>query len=55
MFILNMDLKNYCGISMFVPQQIYANNAKKSAHGNVNEQFRKTKWYTAAGWKEAGW
>ena len=50
-----MDLKNYCGISMFVPQQIYTDNAKKSAHGNVNEQFRKTKWYTAAGWKEAGW
>jgi putative peptidase len=50
-----MDLKNYCGISMFVPQQIYTNNAKKSAHGNVNEQFRKTKWYSAAGWKEAGW
>ena len=50
-----MDLKNYCGISMFVPQQIYAYNAKESAHGNVNVQFRKTKWYSAAGWKEAGW
>ena len=50
-----MDLKNYCGISMFVPQQIYTNNAKKSAHGNLNEQFRKTKWYSAAGWKAAGW
>ena len=50
-----MDLKNYCGISMFVPQQIYTNNGKKSAHGNLNEQFRKTKWYSAAGWKEAGW
>lgn len=50
-----MDLKNYCGISMFVPQQIYAYNAKESAHGNLNEQFRKTKWYSAAGWKEAGW
>ena len=50
-----MDLKNYCGISMFVPQQIYTNNGKKSAHGNLNEQFRKTKWYSAAGWKAAGW
>lgn len=52
---IHMDLENYCGISMFVPQQIYAYNAKESAHGNLNEQFRKTKWYSAAGWKEAGW
>ena len=53
--IIRMDLGNYCGISMFVPQQIYAYDAKSSAFGNLNEQFRKTKWYSAAGWKEAGW
>ena len=53
--IIRMDLGNYCGISMFVPQQIYAYYAKSSAFGNLNEQFRKTKWYSAAGWKEAGW
>ena len=52
---IRVDMENYCGISMFVPQQIYTNNGKKSAHGNVNVQFRKTKWYSAAGWKEAGW
>ena len=52
---IHMDLENYCGISMFMPQQIYTKNAKKSAHGNLNEQFRKTKWYSAAGWKAAGW
>ena len=52
---IHMDLDNYCGISMFVPQQIYADNAQRSAYGNQNEQFRKTKWYVAAGWKAAGW
>ena len=52
---IRVDMDNYSGISMFVPQQIYTKNAKKSAHGNVNEQFRKTKWYSAAGWKAAGW
>lgn len=58
-----VDLNNYCGISMFVPQQTYTDHAtarppfwvRASAHGDLNAQFRKTEWYKAAGWQAAGW
>lgn len=52
---LFVDLKNYCGVSMFVPQAAYADVATVSGYGNLNEQFRKTAWYKAAGWQAAGW
>lgn len=50
-----VDATNYCGISMFVPQDIYAKVATSSKLGNLNEAFRHTAWYEAAGWKKAGW
>lgn len=52
---LNVDLDNYCGLSMFVPQAVYSNQAPHSIHGDLNAAFRKTAWYEAAGWKAAGW
>lgn len=50
-----VDERNYCGVSMFVPQQRYADNAARCPQGNLNTTFRDTEWYRAAGWKAAGW
>ena len=50
-----VDLENYCGVSMFIPQQIYEKNATISAYGNLNEAFQSTSWYQAAGWSVTGW
>lgn len=46
---------NYCGVSMFIPQQIYTENARISRHGDLNEKFKKTQWYEAAGFAATGW
>lgn len=52
---LPVDLDNYSGISMFMPQNRYTNNAKRSIYGNLNSAFQKTAWYKAAGWNVTGW
>lgn len=52
---LDLDTDHYCGISMFVPQQRYTDNAPYSIHGDLNTAFRQTEWYRAAGWQKAGW
>ena len=45
-----------CGTSMFIPQQIYSDNAYLAKqHGDLNAAFRKTEWYKAAGWAQTGW
>ena len=45
-----------CGTSMFIPQQIYSDNASLAKqHGDLNAAFRKTEWYKAAGWAQTGW
>lgn len=36
---------DWCGVSMFVPQQIYTTNASVCAYGDLNEAFKKTAWY----------
>ena len=46
---------NFCGVSMFIPQQRYADNAARCPQGNLNITYRDTEWYRAAGWKAAGW
>ena len=61
--VIAVDEANFCGISMFVPQETYTEHAvsnppswyRACPHGDFNEEFRKTEWYTAAGWKAAGW
>lgn len=35
----------WCGVSMFVPQQIYTDNASKCTFGDLNEDFKATEWY----------
>jgi hypothetical protein len=61
--VIAVDEANFCGISMFVPQEAYTIHAvsnppywnRACPHGDLNKEFRKTEWYTAAGWKAAGW
>lgn len=35
----------WCGVSMFVPQQIYTDNASRCTFGDLNEDFKATEWY----------
>lgn len=51
----NVNPDHYCGVSMFVPQNIYTLYAPNSIHGDHNENFRRTDWYKAAGWETKGW
>lgn len=44
----DIDLDNYGGVSCYVPQAV-------SIYSSLNEKFRSTSWYTAAGWSRAGW
>ncbi len=50
-----VDIGNYSGISLFVPQDIYTYNADICAWGDLNLRFRETAWYEAAGWAQTGW
>lgn len=51
----NVDLDSYGGIALFVPQTAYSNNAGICPYGDLNEAFRQTEWYEAAGWATTGW
>ncbi len=46
---------DWCGVSMFVPQQLYSDNAVNCAYGDLNTDFQHTQWYKAAGWSVTGW
>lgn len=46
---------DYAGLSMFVPQWKYSNNADYCLYGDLNAAFRETAWYAAAGWSATGW
>lgn len=38
----------WCGVSMFVPQEIYSQNASVcTSYGDLNEDFKETQWYKA--------
>lgn len=50
-----VDAEAFSGIAMFVPQKVYATNANYCSHGDLNEAFRHTSWYDAAGWAATGW
>lgn len=47
--------ENYCSVSMFIPQNIYSANATYTRHGDLNENFKRTDWYKAAGFDQTGW
>lgn len=38
---------DWCGVSMFVPQEIYTRNASACTFGDLNEAFKETQWYKA--------
>lgn len=50
-----VDKEHYCGLSMFVPQEEYGINSRFTPLGDLNEAFRHTEWYGAAGWKHTRW
>lgn len=50
-----VDPERFSGVSMFIPQTVYTTNAALCAHGDLNEAFRHTAWYAAAGWAATGW
>jgi len=50
-----VNADTYCGISLFVPQDIYTTNADRCTHGDHNANFKSTRWYEAAGWAQTGW
>lgn len=39
------SLDDWCGISMFVPQQFYSYNAVNCVFGDLNEAYKDTEWY----------
>ena len=47
-----MDTTNYCGVAAFLPQPAYTQNANACIFGDLNELFRQTEWYRAAGWTD---
>lgn len=49
---IKVDPDIYCGASMFVPQNKYADGFFNI---NYNHAFRSTAWYAAAGWSRTGW
>lgn len=51
----DVDLNNFSGIAMFIPQEVYTTNASKTRHGDLNEAFRHTAWYRDAGWSVTQW
>lgn len=54
-YYIPVDRNDFTGISMFVPQRYYESNASSCRYGNLNEAFRQTQWYRAAGWEQKGW
>lgn len=36
---------DWCGVSMFVPQQVYSDNASHCIFGDLNEKYKRTKWF----------
>lgn len=35
----------WCGVSIFIPQQIYTSNAGECVFGDLNEAYKRTEWY----------
>ncbi len=50
-----VNIDDCINVSMFIPQSIYTSNAERCLYGDLNEAFRQTEWYDAAGWAQTGW
>ena len=50
-----VDDQHFSGISTFIPQDVYTENAKDCIYGDLNKDFQATEWYHAAGWANTGW
>lgn len=50
-----LSTNNFCGVSIFIPQDIYTKNARITRHGDLNKDFQQTEWYEAAGFAQTGW
>lgn len=48
-----VETDNYCGVSMFVPQNAYT--LYPWTGGDLNQAFQQTEWYEACGWSVTGW
>lgn len=46
---------HYRGVSLFIPQTIYTDNANSCNFGDLNQTFQQTEWYTACGMNATGW
>lgn len=46
---------DYCGVSMFIPQNCYTEVARYPKYPDWNVEFRQTEWYRAAGFDQTGW
>ena len=46
-YMQEVDLDNYGGVSCYVPQYL-------TIYSSLNEKFRSTSWYSAAGWNRVG-
>jgi hypothetical protein len=47
---MDVDTANYCGVSAFIPQEIYTQNAARCPQGDLNKAFLQTEWGKATGW-----
>lgn len=52
---INVNLNTYSGVSMFIPQDVYTENAADCPYGDLNTAFQSTDWYKACGWSVTGW
>lgn len=54
---INVDTSDsrFSGVSTFIPQPVYTENAHECIYGDLNLCFQKTGWYKAAGWNQTGW
>ena len=48
---MDVDTVNYCGVSAFIPQEIYTQNAGRCPYGDLNQAFLQTEWSKVAGWQ----
>lgn len=53
--MIHIDANKFCGISAFIPQDIYTRYAGSSTYGDINAAFRTTLWYQATHWAVTGW
>lgn len=43
--VMPQDDADWCGVSMFVPQQAYSDNASRCIFGDLNEKYKRTQWF----------